>query len=79
VTVRALRDRGFRALIAHPERHMAPDLAPRLAEAVADGALVQVTAAHAEVPELLALAADGLVHGGGERRALRHRPCAAPL
>ena len=61
-TVRTLRARGFRCLIAHPERHLAPDLAERLAAAVDEGALVQVTAAQAGVPELLALAADGLVH-----------------
>jgi protein-tyrosine phosphatase len=61
-TIRALRDRGFRCLVAHPERHFAPDLAERLAAAVAEGALVQVTAAQAGVPELLALARRGLVH-----------------
>ena len=61
-TVRVLRDRGFSALIAHPERHPAPDLAERLAEAVADGALVQVTAAHVEAGEWAAFARDGLVH-----------------
>ena len=61
-TVRGLRRRGFRSLIAHPERHPAPDLAERLAEAAADGALVQATAAHLEDGGLLALAAQGLVH-----------------
>jgi protein-tyrosine phosphatase len=61
-TVRALRDRGFRALVAHPERHFAPDLGERLVEAVADGALVQVTAAHVETGHWDAFARDGLVH-----------------
>ncbi|HZD97459.1 MAG TPA: CpsB/CapC family capsule biosynthesis tyrosine phosphatase [Micromonosporaceae bacterium] len=43
--VTALRTRGFRALIAHPERHLGPDLAGRLAALVDLGALVQVTGA----------------------------------
>jgi protein-tyrosine phosphatase len=43
--VTALHARGFRALIAHPERHLAPDLATRLAGVVDLGALVQVTGA----------------------------------
>ena len=43
--VLALSRRGFRALVAHPERHLAPDLAERLAGLVALGALVQVTGA----------------------------------
>jgi protein-tyrosine phosphatase len=77
-TVRALRERGFRCLIAHPERHLAPDLRGRLEEAVAEGALVQVTAAQAGVPELLALAADGLVHALGSDAHSSHggRPVA---
>ena len=61
-TVRELGERGFRCLIAHPERHPAPDLAQRLAEAVGQGALVQATAAHVEGRGLLELAADGLIH-----------------
>jgi protein-tyrosine phosphatase len=43
--VTALRTRGFRALIAHPERHLGPDLVGRLAALVDLGALVQVTGA----------------------------------
>jgi protein-tyrosine phosphatase len=43
--VAALHARGFRALIAHPERHLAPDLATLLAGLVDLGALVQVTGA----------------------------------
>lgn len=42
--VQALRARGRRAVIAHPERHLAPDLADRLGRLVKRGALVQVTA-----------------------------------
>jgi len=43
--VARLRERGYRALIAHPERHLAPNLVGRLARLVAGGALVQATAA----------------------------------
>ena len=64
--VERLRGRGFRSVIAHPERHPAEDLRDRLAELVAAGALVQVTAAHlASGPAraaMLELAAAGLVH-----------------
>jgi protein-tyrosine phosphatase len=42
--VQALRRRGRRPVIAHPERHLAPDLADRLGRLVKHGALVQVTA-----------------------------------
>ena len=44
-TVRQLADRGFRSLIAHPERHLGADLLDRLARLTRAGALVQVTAA----------------------------------
>lgn len=58
--------RGFRSVIAHPERHFGPDLERRLAELVRRGALVQVTAAHLEdehaAPLLARLAQHGLVH-----------------
>lgn len=40
-----LRERGFRAIVAHPERHPADDIEERLAQAVSEGALVQATAA----------------------------------
>jgi protein-tyrosine phosphatase len=40
-----LKRRGFRALIAHPERHLAPDLFRHLDALVEHGALVQVTGA----------------------------------
>ena len=58
--------RGFSPLIAHPERHLAADLAERLAAAVRRGALVQVTAALLEhgpaLDAMLGLVGAGLVH-----------------
>jgi protein-tyrosine phosphatase len=61
-----LHIRGFRALVAHPERHLAPDLAGRLAELVELGALVQVTGAaltdETTRPGMLDLARAGIVH-----------------
>jgi protein-tyrosine phosphatase len=64
--VTALSTRGFRALIAHPERHLAPDLAERLAGLVDLGALVQVTGAaltdEATQPGMLDLARAGVIH-----------------
>ena len=64
-TVRSLRERGVRSLIAHPERHAGADLRQRLAALAREGALVQVTAAHLQddaAPALLELARAGLVH-----------------
>ncbi|MGO9750821.1 MAG: CpsB/CapC family capsule biosynthesis tyrosine phosphatase [Solirubrobacteraceae bacterium] len=64
--VGALQDRGYRALIAHPERHLGPDLVPRLARLLAGGALVQATAAFFLDPAIasgmLDLARAGVVH-----------------
>lgn len=64
--VRALAARGFRALVAHPERHLGPDLFDRLAEAIGAGALVQATAAHVEhgpaAEGMAELARRGLLH-----------------
>ena len=64
--VAQLEEAGFRAIIAHPERHAGPDLAERLRGLAGLGALIQVTADHLVRPEtaptLLDLAADGLVH-----------------
>lgn len=64
--VRALGARGFRALLAHPERHAGHDLADRLHDLVGAGALVQFTAALlADGPAaatMRGLAAQGLVH-----------------
>ncbi len=65
-TIGALQARGFRALIAHPERHLAPDLLARLARLIAGGSLVQATAAFfldpASAGGMLTLARAGVVH-----------------
>jgi protein-tyrosine phosphatase len=64
--VAELRARGYRAVIAHPERHLAPDLIPRLRTLAAAGALVQATAAFltydATRPGMLELARAGVLH-----------------
>jgi protein-tyrosine phosphatase len=64
--VAALRNRGFRALIAHPERHLAADLIDRLAALTAHGALVQVTASYLMTEPtrqgMVTLASAGVVH-----------------
>jgi tyrosine-protein phosphatase YwqE len=64
--VHRLHDRGFRALIAHPERHGSNDLLERLGRLIASGALVQATAAFfTEQPNrsgMLALAGAGAIH-----------------
>lgn len=65
--VARLRARGFGAIVAHPERHAAPDIEETLAQATAVGALVQATAAAlAEGGDgaawLTRLAHDGLIH-----------------
>jgi protein-tyrosine phosphatase len=62
-----LAERGFGAIIAHPERHIGPDIEARLRDVVARGALVQATAARlAEGDEgtawLTFLAHDRLIH-----------------
>jgi protein-tyrosine phosphatase len=65
-TVDHLAARGLRCVIAHPERHLAPDLLERLAALVAHGALVQATAALVEggpaVDGMLAMARAGVLH-----------------
>ncbi len=65
-TVGELRIRGFRSLIAHPERHLSADLLTRLAALVAGGALVQATAATMIDPPadrgMRLLAEAGLIH-----------------
>jgi protein-tyrosine phosphatase len=65
-TVAALARRGFRSVVAHPERHAHPGLADQLAALVALGALVQVTAAfvthEGAAPVILELAERGLAH-----------------
>ncbi len=64
--VDALRVRGFRALLAHPERHPAPDFVDRLRRLIAYGALVQVTAGYftdeSTRPAMLTLARAGVMH-----------------
>jgi protein-tyrosine phosphatase len=66
VAVEAVQARGFRVLIAHPERHPAPDFADRLERLIGRGALVQMTAAYLTDeptrPAMLALARAGLIH-----------------
>jgi protein-tyrosine phosphatase len=61
-----LSELGFGAIVAHPERHVGPDLAVRLRALVDRGALVQVTADHLVRPDTgpftRELAAAGLVH-----------------
>ena len=60
------RSRGYRTLIAHPERHLGPDLVPRLAELIQRGALVQATAYYlvdpALRPGMLELVRAGVIH-----------------
>jgi protein-tyrosine phosphatase len=64
--VMRLHDRGFRALIAHPERHPSPDMFGRLGSLVGEGALVQATAdllvRNPTRSGMLALAQHGLIH-----------------
>lgn len=64
--VEELHSRGYHALVAHPERHLAEDLFDRLARLTERGALVQATAAFFERPDtapgMRMLAECGLVH-----------------
>jgi protein-tyrosine phosphatase len=75
-----LDDCGLGAVIAHPERHLGPDAAERLARLVERGALVQVTAAAllapSTAPAVLDLLRQGLVHvlGSDAHSALHGRP-----
>jgi protein-tyrosine phosphatase len=79
-TVQRLERRGFRSLIAHPERHLSPDLIDRLVTLVRDGALVQVTAAtmaeHPASVGMRMLAEAGVVHvlGSDAHSARAGRP-----
>lgn len=61
-----LAERGHRALIAHPERHLSADMFERIAALVAAGALVQATAdfflREETAAGMLTLAEAGLVH-----------------
>ena len=64
--VERLADRGFRSVIAHPERHPGIGFHEQLAALVEQGALVQATAALVAEgpasPYLLELAGEGLIH-----------------
>ncbi len=64
--VAQLADRGHRALIAHPERHLSADMYERIAGLIAAGALVQATAdfflREHTAAGMRALAEAGLVH-----------------
>lgn len=61
-----LHERGCRALIAHPERHLSADMFERMAALVAEGALIQATAdfflREQMAKGMLAMAERGLVH-----------------
>jgi protein-tyrosine phosphatase len=75
--VEDLGKRGHRALIAHPERHVSPDMFERLSELIGAGALIQGTAdffLHEETsPGMVALAEAGLVHVvGSDSHSSRH-------
>jgi protein-tyrosine phosphatase len=64
--VEHLAERGHRALIAHPERHLSEDMFERIAGLIALGALVQATAdfflRKPMAPGMRALAEAGLIH-----------------
>jgi protein-tyrosine phosphatase len=64
--VAQLAERGHRALIAHPERHLSEDMFERMAALVEAGALIQATAdffLREQMAEgMLAMAEAGLVH-----------------
>ena len=66
LTVERLRERGLRAVIAHPERHADADLEMRLETLAAQGCLIQWTAAFVADPALrepiARWAGMGLVH-----------------
>ncbi|HVY97243.1 MAG TPA: CpsB/CapC family capsule biosynthesis tyrosine phosphatase [Solirubrobacterales bacterium] len=61
-----LAERGHRALIAHPERHLSADMFERMATLVAEGALIQATAdfflREQTAAGMLTMAEAGLVH-----------------
>jgi protein-tyrosine phosphatase len=61
-----LGDRGYRALIAHPERHLSADIYDRIAGLIGDGALVQATAdfflREGYATGMRGLAEAGLIH-----------------
>jgi protein-tyrosine phosphatase len=61
-----LHERGYRALVAHPERHLSADMFERMAALVAEGALIQATAdfflREQTAVGMVAMAERGLVH-----------------
>jgi protein-tyrosine phosphatase len=61
-----LADRGHRALIAHPERHLSADMFQRIERLLSAGALVQATAdfflRERTAAGMLSLAGAGLIH-----------------
>ena len=62
-----LAERGHRALIAHPERHLSEDMYDRIAGLIGDGALIQATAdfflREGGIGEgMRSLASAGLIH-----------------
>lgn len=75
-----LAERGHRALIAHPERHLSADMFERMAALVAAGALIQATAdfflREQMAVGMLAMAERGLVHvlSSDAHRASAGRP-----
>ncbi len=64
--VAELDRRGFRVIVAHPERHLTEDLVERLRRVIARGALVQATAASmtdaASASGMAVLAGAGVIH-----------------
>jgi protein-tyrosine phosphatase len=80
--VGVLRSRGFRALVAHPERHFGPDLVQRLRRLIGQGSLVQATAAFFVYQHsregMLSLARAGVIHvlGSDSHSSRAGRPVA---
>lgn len=78
--VELLDAHGFRALIAHPERHLAPDVIDQLKCLIDKGALVQATAAvftdDRTRAGMLSLARAGVIHvlGSDAHSARAGRP-----
>lgn len=61
-----LAERGYRTIIAHPERHLSADMFERMAALVREGALIQATAdfflREQMAVGMLAMAERGLIH-----------------
>jgi protein-tyrosine phosphatase len=64
--VEHLAERGYRSLIAHPERHVSADMYERMAGLIGDGALIQATAdfflRQRTASGMRGLAEAGLIH-----------------